>query len=1181
MASLGHGGGQGAVGRLGPYVLGELLGEGGMGVVHAGRHVDTGEAVALKVLRGVDEALLETFRRETFALQSLHHPGIVAIRDQGVARGRPWYAMDLLTGPTLADTFAEQRQSGSFEERLDATLATFVALCEPLAFLHARGLVHRDLKPENVVLTADGPVLVDFGLAVVQGRSRESPSLAGQAMGTPAYMAPEQYRGTVLDARADLYALGCMLYEALAGRPPFRGTPVEILRGHLRELPPPLRELEPAIPEALEALVARLLAKRPRDRLGYAADVARRLIASRPGVVASSPVSFRPYLYRPKMVGRHKLVSELSASLDDDSGRLVLISGQSGIGKTRLAMAVAQAAELRGAKVVVGSASEGGEGLLEVWRPVLAALADRLVSQGPRGLEGLGDDRWAVLAGHEPRLQIPGLPPVPRLASPATRQRLVEALRAALRCLAEPGPVVVVLDDLQWADELSLAAIEQLDGAFFAAEPVTLLATFRSEEAGPELWALATRADATSIALGALPPEAVVEMIRDMLALDAPPPALLELVDREAEGNPFFVAEYLLLALAEGVLGRGEDGVWRLAAGSVEAVTTLPPPRGLAEVVARRLARLTPEGRGLAELCAVLGREIDGRLLAALADGEEAPHALEELRRRQIVEEAGQGRLRFVHDQLREGVYRGLPTARRVALHRRVAASLEATGGDAAVLAHHFDAGELVAPARRYAVLAGEEALDRGAAALARRHLERAQELAESVGASATSRRRSARLLGEACYDLGDLEAADAHLREALGPALGPTLSAAAALATGVARFRRDPDRGRGPLEDVVRAMERLAQVDYFSHRPRMAFLHSLAGATGAEVLGPSADLARARASLAVALGASPLRRFAPVAGARAQRLAESIGDRTTQGYVSFLRGLRALNEGRHLDARGYLRRALRDAEAAGDPHGVQEILPNLAHCAVLAGDLDRAYGCYERVGELARRTQNAQGLAWAEGGRGGVLIRRGALEEGIAAFEGVRHLVEAGTDPSERSSHGYLAIGYWLAERHDEALTEAERVLASLPATPTGWHVQLGLIAACDVVVSALARAQTSGAPIRALRAAAVDAEQRLLDSCRALPGGLPMAHALSGRRLVLEGRRRGAERAFRAAVIASRDKQLDEALGRALLAWGESHDAADPARRRLLRAALRASTRAGVRPWCREAEALLAQTP
>ena len=211
MASLGHGGGQGAVGRLGPYVLGELLGEGGMGVVHAGRHVDTGEAGSLKGLRGGDEALLETFRRETFALQSLHHPGIVAIRDQGVARGRPWYAMDLLTGPTLADTFAEQRQSGSFEERLDATLATFVALCEPLAFLHARGLVHRDLKPENVVLTADGPVLVDFGLAVVQGRSRESPSLAGQAMGTPAYMAPEQYRGTVLDARADLYALGGML----------------------------------------------------------------------------------------------------------------------------------------------------------------------------------------------------------------------------------------------------------------------------------------------------------------------------------------------------------------------------------------------------------------------------------------------------------------------------------------------------------------------------------------------------------------------------------------------------------------------------------------------------------------------------------------------------------------------------------------------------------------------------------------------------------------------------------------------------------------------------------------------------------------------------------------------------------------------------------------------------------
>src|SRR5690606_39229389 len=135
-------------------------------------------------------------------------------------------------------------------------------LCGPLAFVHGEGLVHRDLKPENVVISENGaPVLVDFGLAVrVAGADpgREVVDIAGRALGTPAYMAPEQIRGELVDARADLYALGCMLYECVTGAVPFEGAPGQVLRMHLEQQPPPPSVYVDGLPPALDALVLRL-----------------------------------------------------------------------------------------------------------------------------------------------------------------------------------------------------------------------------------------------------------------------------------------------------------------------------------------------------------------------------------------------------------------------------------------------------------------------------------------------------------------------------------------------------------------------------------------------------------------------------------------------------------------------------------------------------------------------------------------------------------------------------------------------------------------------------------------------------------------------------------------------------------------------------------------------------------
>src|SRR5262249_12368558 len=173
------------------------------------------------------------------------------------------------------------------------------------------------------------------------------------------YMAPEQVLGELLDARADLYALGCILYELLAGRPPFVGrTAGEVLDQHLESEPQPLRELRPELPEPLEALVLRLLHKRPESRMGHADDVAAALgsLGAENGFAHEAPRS-RAYLYRPRFTGRREaleLLETRARQLNRQGGAVVLLGGESGVGKTRLAMEAAKEAQSHGLRVVLG-----------------------------------------------------------------------------------------------------------------------------------------------------------------------------------------------------------------------------------------------------------------------------------------------------------------------------------------------------------------------------------------------------------------------------------------------------------------------------------------------------------------------------------------------------------------------------------------------------------------------------------------------------------------------------------------------------------------------------------------------------------------------------------------------------------------------------------------------------------
>ena len=267
--------------QLGPYEILAPLGRGGMGDVYRARDNRLRREVALKMLHDVaanDEDSLIRFQRETHAVASLNHPSILAIHDTGMHRGAPFAVTELLQGETLA----ERLESGPLAPARAADVACQIA--DGLSAAHAQGVIHRDIKPENIFLTHDGRAkILDFGIARIENpglrtgaianlRSRGSTS-SQMLVGTAGYVSPEQVRGAKADARSDLFALGAVFYEMLAGRKAFqRASPVETLGAVLKDDPRRNPESE-KIPAALGPFVFRCLEKDPADRYQSARDL--------------------------------------------------------------------------------------------------------------------------------------------------------------------------------------------------------------------------------------------------------------------------------------------------------------------------------------------------------------------------------------------------------------------------------------------------------------------------------------------------------------------------------------------------------------------------------------------------------------------------------------------------------------------------------------------------------------------------------------------------------------------------------------------------------------------------------------------------------------------------------------------------------------------------------------------
>ncbi len=271
----------------GRYELGELLGRGGMAEVRRAVDQRLGRSVAVKQLRAdlaIDPTFQARFRREAQSAAGLNHPTIVAVYDTGEeidplsGVSIPYIVMELVEGTTLRDVLREGRKILP-ERALELTQGVL----EALSYSHKAGIVHRDIKPANVMLTPNGGVKVmDFGIARAVADTSATMTQTAAVIGTAQYLSPEQARGETVDARSDLYSTGCLVYELLAGRPPFVGdSPVSVAYQHVREAPVPPSQLDPEITPEIDAVVLKALAKDPNDRYQSAgemkADIARLL----------------------------------------------------------------------------------------------------------------------------------------------------------------------------------------------------------------------------------------------------------------------------------------------------------------------------------------------------------------------------------------------------------------------------------------------------------------------------------------------------------------------------------------------------------------------------------------------------------------------------------------------------------------------------------------------------------------------------------------------------------------------------------------------------------------------------------------------------------------------------------------------------------------------------------------
>jgi signal transduction histidine kinase/CheY-like chemotaxis protein/tetratricopeptide (TPR) repeat protein len=984
---------------------------------------DTDVVIKTALAASFSASVRMRLEHEAHVLSKVGNGEFTPLLDFGSDEDQVYLVMPFIPGVTLQ----ERLKQGPLSVR-DA-ISIGCDLLKALATAHDCDVLHRDVKPANVIVSEaasrNRATLIDFGLA----RSvRLDAKIRDQWVGTAQYLSPEG--AGLLDqevtACSDLYSAGIVLFECLAGRPPFdAGSVGEVLRKHMSSPPPELRSLGLTVPRVLDEVVQRLLRKDPRDRYQTAEAVVADLevIAEALDRDESEPALVvglhdrRQTLTEPAFVGRGEELSILTSQLDriqSGHGGLVLLEAESGGGKSRLLSEFA----LRGAQQ--GAWILRGQGLDQAaQRPfqLLAGVAKGMIEAAQ--LEpGVDQKIRSAIGGHQ-EAAVSVLPELAALLGENeasllgpesfAETRSVQALTALLDALGVTGrPALVLLDDCQWADQLTVKVLSNWQRrAEATGHAVLLVVAFRSEEV-PADHPLRALESVVDLALPAFQASSVRQLVESMAG--PLPDEALSVIERLAEGSPFMAAATLRGLVESGALvptndsesesGGDGDGGWRV---EPSAMADVQSSRHAAAFLVRRIELLPKTTLELLSVGAVLGKEFDLFTAARLAhqSSAQAMTAFQEATHRHIIWSRGEeSRCVFIHDKLRETLLNRLPDSERRSLHLDAALNLESEAPDRVFeLAYHFDAAGESERALRYSLAAAEQARARHALESAEEQYRIAErgapseralryQIAEGLGEVLMLRGRygEAAQWTEKARELAADDVAKAQIEGKLGELSfkrGDMKTAMGAIERALARLGQSPPKwGVGILIGIVREgfvqllhtlfpgvflncrklegverellhirlQNRLAYVYWFK-RGRLPCLWShLRGMNLAERYPPTLELAQTYSIHAPVMSLVAIFKRGNEYAQKSQTIYKAFGDQWGQGQATSFQGIVFYTASQFEEAIEKFRQAVRLLERTGDYWEVNIARYHIANTLYRMGELDAAAAEAERI---------------------------------------------------------------------------------------------------------------------------------------------------------------------------------------------------------------------------------------
>ena len=711
------------------YIVDSELHRGRKRVVYRARRGSDGASLILKAFADEFPSPADTasLRREYQILQSLPLPGSARPLALETYRDRVILVLEDCGDTTLKALVAEGA--------LDVGPALSIAhqLASTLADVHRAGVVHKDVSASNVIVdrATMRATIADFGIASRAGSEPQRLGLPHLIEGTLAYMSPEQTgrMNRDLDYRSDLYSLGVVCYELLTGRLPFESAdPLELIHAHVAQMPVPPAERDPRIPQALSAVVMKLLAKNAEERYqsgeGVAADLARCLAGWEasgwiaPFHLAQDDVRDR-FVISQRLYGRQSEVASLHDAFERAAAgqtELVLVSGYSGIGKTSLVQETYRSLAQRPGHYAAGKFDllardvpykALAQAFQDLMRDLLSDTEDRVESWRSRLREALGENGQVIVDVIPDLARLIGSqPPVPPLGAVESQNRFNLVFQRFLGTLARPQhPLVLFIDDLQWADSATLSLLP-----LFLTNPdlrgLLVICAYRDNEVSPShplsqvIRDLASRGRLpTELVLSPLAGEHLSRLLSDTLAGAAEEVigALSTLVLAKTGGNPFFVTQFLKSLHQDAHIAFDRPTrSWRV---DLAAIRSLQMTENVVDLMSGRIQRLEESTQRVLRLAACVGNRFDLGTLATVSEQEPARCVAElwpAVEQGLVLQEQQsygfppnpadgrpleQQRFRFLHDRVQQAAYTLIPEAARKAVHLMVGRQLAGDGG--------------------------------------------------------------------------------------------------------------------------------------------------------------------------------------------------------------------------------------------------------------------------------------------------------------------------------------------------------------------------------------------------------------------------------------------------------------------------------------------------------------------